>query len=614
MDAMAFTTRPTLSGSFGMTASTHYQATATAMSVLERGGNAADAACAAAFVLHVVEPHLNGPGGDAPIMISHRESEPQVLCGQAPAPTSATAAHYRDLGLDLVPGSGPLAAALPGAVDAWLVLLRDHGSWELDLVLEHAIGLAQHGHHPIPQIGQTVERVRDLFTQHWTSSAQVYLADGQAPHPDRPLANPALAATWQRLLSESSVPGSREQRIEAARRVWKQGFVAEAMVAWAGTPAMDSTGEPHAALWTLDDLAQWEPAWERPVSHSWGEWTVYKADQWTQGPSLLQQLALLEAAPGELETLADGQFSAATVHRLLEGTKLAMADRDAWYGDARPSDLAALLSVENTAARRALIGDHANLDWRPSTIAGVQPQVASHIQALLAGTVTRASAAGTGEPTVANHAEPEVGGHGQTRGDTCHLDVVDRWGTMISATPSGGWLQSNPVIPELGFPLGSRLQMAWLDEGLPNTLTPHRRPRTTLTPSLASYQGIPTLAFGTPGGDQQDQWSFHLFVRIAQDFARTGRLDLQAAVDAPNWHSDQVVESFWPRGYRPGVAVVEQQMDAEVIAGLRQRGHTVEVGPAWNEGRLSAVARHPHTGQLLAAANPRGMQGYAAGR
>lgn len=612
---MAFTTRPTLSGDHHMAASTHHLATATGNSVLERGGNAADAACAMAFVLHVVEPHLNGPGGDAPIMITGPNLEPRVLCGQGPAPASATVDAYRGLGLGLVPGSGPLAAALPGAVDAWLVLLRDHGSWELDQVLEQAIELAEQGHHPIPQIGRTVESVRELFTEHWPTSAAIYLREGRSPSPDERLTNPALAATWRRLLTEADVPGTREDRIEAARRVWKQGFVAQAMVAWANTETMDSSGTPHAASWTMDDLAGSEPTWEQPVSASWGDWTVYKADQWTQGPSLLQQLGLIaDLAPGELETLEDDQFSAATIHRLLEGTKLAMADRDAWYGDAAPSDLAALLSTEYAADRRALIGERASLEWRPGSPGGVAPVLASHIRALLDGTATAARAAGTGEPTVANHAEPKVSPTGQTRGDTCHLDVVDRWGTMISATPSGGWLQSNPVIGELGFPLGSRLQMAWLDEGLPNSLAPGARPRTTLTPSLASYRGVPTLAFGTPGGDQQDQWSFHFFVRVANDFARTGRLDLQAAIDAPGWHSDHVIESFWPRGYRPGVAVVEQNVHPDVVAGLRTRGHQVEVGAPWSEGRLSAVGRHPRTGQLLAAANPRGMQGYAAGR
>ncbi len=198
---------------------------------------------------------------------------------------------------------------------------------------------------------------------------------------------------------------------------------------------------------------------------------------------------------------------------------------------------------------------------------------------------------------------------GRVQGDTCHLDVVDRWGDMVSATPSGGWLQSNPVVPELGFPLGTRLQMAWLDPGLPGSLTPGRRPRTTLSPSLALRDGQPVMAFGTPGGDQQDQWQLHFLLAVAH-----GGLDLQAAVDAPGWHTESFPGSFYPRGMRPGTLTVEARTDPAVVAALRRRGHRVTVGGPWSEGRMCAVARDPRTGVLTAAANPRGMQGYAVGR
>lgn len=210
--------------------------------------------------------------------------------------------------------------------------------------------------------------------------------------------------------------------------------------------------------------------------------------------------------------------------------------------------------------------------------------------------------------------EPTVGADGTTRGDTCHLDVVDRWGNMVAATPSGGWLQSNPVVPELGFLLGTRLQMTWLEEGLPNSLTPGRRPQTTLTPSLALRDGVPVMAFGTPGGDQQDQWQLHFFLAVALRAQVRGGLDLQGAIDAPNWHNDNFPGSFHPRGMRPGSVTVEARMDPDVVEELRRRGHDVTVGAAWSEGRLCAVARDPETGVLSAAANPRGMQGYAVGR
>ncbi|MGI3201210.1 gamma-glutamyltransferase family protein [Streptomyces sp. GLT-R25] len=679
-----FTTRPTLQGTFGMVSSTHWLASQSAMAVLEDGGNAYDAAVAAGFVLHVVEPHLNGPAGEVPIILAPAGGEVRVLCGQGVAPAGATIAHYRGLGLDLVPGTGPLAAAVPGAFDAWMLLLRDHGTKSLADVLKYAIGYAEDGHAPVERVGETVETVRELFETEWTSSADVYLPDGQPPRPGELFRNPALAATWRRLVAEAAEaaeeagargeadagrepgaaqdPGARDggervAEIEAARRIWREGFIAEALVRQAARPTMDTSGERHSGTLTAADMAGWSASYEAPATYDWRGWTLCKAGPWSQGPVLLQQLALL---PPELPRYGSAEY----VHLLIEGCKLAMADREAWYGDAGEVPLEELLSEEYNAGRRALVGEKASYELRPGSPGGRAPRLSGHARVVAAGedgfdalgvpgagepTVARASgAAGAGEPTVAGagagagagHAgvgarpagaglgaptvaeppassvsgEPDVSADGATRGDTCHLDIVDRWGNMVAATPSGGWLQSNPVVPELGFPLGTRLQMAWLDEGLPNSLTPGRRPRTTLTPSLALRDGVPVMAFGTPGGDQQDQWQLHFFLAVALRAEVRGGLDLQGAIDAPNWHNDSFPGSFYPRGMRPGSVTVESRTDPEVVEELRRRGHDVQVGDAWSEGRLCAVARDPRTGVLSAAANPRGMQGYAVGR
>ncbi|EPJ34687.1 putative gamma-glutamyltransferase YwrD [Streptomyces afghaniensis 772] len=203
-----FTTRPTLQGTFGMVSSTHWLASQSAMAVLEDGGNAYDAAVAGAFVLHVVEPHLNGPAGEVPILLAPAGGEVRVLCGQGVAPAGATVAHYRGLGLDLVPGTGPLAAAVPGAFDAWMLLLRDHGTKSLADVLKYAVGYAEHGHPPVERVGETVETVRELFETEWTSSADVYLPGGKPPRPGGLFANPALAATWKRLLARTAGAGT----------------------------------------------------------------------------------------------------------------------------------------------------------------------------------------------------------------------------------------------------------------------------------------------------------------------------------------------------------------------------------------------------------------------
>ncbi|MFC9529390.1 gamma-glutamyltransferase family protein [Streptomyces sp. NPDC056975] len=613
-----FTTRPTLQGTFGMVSSTHWLASQSAMAVLESGGNAYDAAVAAGFVLHVVEPHLNGPAGEVPIILAPAGEDVSVLCGQGVAPAGATVAHYRSLGLDLVPGTGPLAAAVPGAFDAWMLLLKDHGTKSLAEVLSYAIGYAEDGHAPVERVGETVETVRALFENEWPSSAEVYLKDGASPKPGELFRNPQLAATWRRVIEEAEeIAGDagdqRVAEIEAARAIWREGFIAEALVRQAGRPTMDTSGTHHTGTLTAADLAGWSATYEAPATYDWNGWTLCKAGGWSQGPAFLQQLALL---PDELPAYGSAEY----VHLLIEGCKLAMADREAWYGDAGPGEVpvAELLSDEYNAARRALIGDKASHELRPGSPRDTEPRISAHAHAVAAGDdgfdAMGIAGAGAGEPTVAKSGDQEVAADGATRGDTCHLDIVDRWGNMVAATPSGGWLQSNPVVPELGFPLGTRLQMAWLEEDLPNSLTPGRRPRTTLTPSLALKDGVPVLAFGTPGGDQQDQWQVHFFLAVALRAAVRGGLDLQGAVDAPNWHNDSFPGSFYPRGMRPGSVTVESRVGEDVVEELRRRGHDVTVGEPWSEGRLCAVARDPETGVLSAAANPRGMQGYAVGR
>ncbi|WP_219468915.1 gamma-glutamyltransferase, partial [Nonomuraea rhizosphaerae] len=256
------------------------------------------------------------------------------------------------------------------------------------------------------------------------------------------------------------------------------------------------------------------------------------------------------------------------------------------------------------ALRRGLVGAVADMELRPGAPGGRAPRLP-----VLPGPGTASSAPGiSGGRSGSGVGEPTVGSDGLTRGDTCHVDVVDRHGNMVSATPSGGWLQSSPTIPELGFCLGTRAQMFWLQEGLPASLRPGARPRTTLSPSFALRDGRPWLVFGTPGGDQQDQWSLNFFLSLVHG----GGLNLQQAVDAPMFHSEHFPSSFFPRASRPGVMHAESRLDPGVVAELRRRGHQVEVQGPWSLGRLSAVARDG--GFLKAAANPRGAQGYAAGR
>jgi gamma-glutamyltranspeptidase/glutathione hydrolase len=596
---MTFTTRPTLRGTFGMVSSTHWLASQTGMRVLERGGNAFDAAVAAGFVLHVVEPHLNGPGGEVPAIVATAENpRPRVLCGQGPAPAGATIGHFRSLGMDLIPGSGLLAATVPGAVDAWLLLLRDHGTLPLREVLTPAIEYANAGHPLVGRVGDTVAAVRSLFERHWPTSAALWLRQGRPPAAGEMFANPAYGGTLERLVESAEAAGAdRQAQVEAARHTWREGFVAEAIDRFCRRPVADSSGRSHAGLMTGDDLAGYSATWEEPVTHEWNGYAVAKTGPWGQGPVLLQTLSILDAIG---DSRAYDPSTTYGIHAQAEALKLAFADREAWYGDTGDVPMKALLSPEYALDRASLIGDQAAMDLRPGRPNDGEPR--------LPRSVSRGDTR-PGTPSDPTTGEPTVQANGVTRGDTCHVDVVDRWGNMISATPSGGWLQSSPTIPELGFPLGSRLQMFWLEEGLPSSLTPGRRPRTTLSPTMVHRDGQPVLACGTPGGDQQDQWQLLFLLRHL-----AGGQSLQEAIDAPMWHTTGFPASFHPRDTEPGVLVAEDRLGKEVLDELDALGHRVRRSGPWSLGRMCAVSRDPATRVLAAAANPRGMQGYASGR
>jgi gamma-glutamyltranspeptidase/glutathione hydrolase len=583
-----------------MAASTHWLASSCAMGVLERGGNAFDAAAAGGFVLQVVEPHLNGPGGEAPILVwSERERRAQVVCGQGVAPGAATIAAFRDLGLDLVPGTGLLAATVPGAFGGWLLMLERWGSWRLRDVLEYALHYCATGYPVVPAMTRTIGAAADMFRADWPTSAAMWLPGDEVPEPRTMMRNPALARTYERVIAEAEGRATdREGQLRAARDVWYRGFVAEELARFcSATSWRDASGDSHRGLLAADDLARWEPTFEEPATYDYGRYTVCKTREWGQGPVFLQQLALLRGF--DLDAMPF--LSADYVHAVVECAKLAFADREAYYGDSpdRAGVLDVLLGDDYNAGRRELVGERASVDLRPGAIDGRAPRLPHGVVG------ARAPVEGIGEPSVQLAAQ--VKAFEESKGDTCHIDVADRFGNLVSATPSGGWLHSSPYVPELGFCLGTRAQMFWLEDGLPSSLRPGARPRTTLSPSHAFRDGEPWMAFGTPGGDQQDQWSLAFFLGVVH-----GGFDLQDAIDAPMFHSEHFPSSFYPRTAKPGRVVVEDRIGADVIEELRRRGHDVAVEGGWTLGRVSAVARDGDF--LVAAANPRGAQGYAVGR
>jgi gamma-glutamyltranspeptidase/glutathione hydrolase len=563
------------------------------MAMFDRGGNAFDAAAAAAFVLQVVEPHLNGPAADVPILLHHRGTV-RVICGQGPMPRAATIGRFRELGLAAVPGSGLLAACVPGAFGAWMRLVQEYGRLPLADILEPAIHYAEAGYPLLPKAAEMISILAPLFRTEWTESGRTYLADGTAPAAGARMRNPVLADTYRRILSEAQASGrDREGQIDKAVETFYEGFVAEAIDGFmTGSTAVDATGHRNGGLLTGADMAGWRAGIEDTASLGYRGFEVHKPGPWSQGPVFLQQLALLES----VDLAAMGRGSADHIHTVVEAAKLAFADREAWYGDPEHADvpLKTLLSHGYADERRALIGATASTELRPG-LDGWIPPVADH-------------AAVSPEPgwlAQLDDGIPAVVRLTQAKGDTCCVTAADADGNLVVATPSGGWLKSSPVVPGLGFPLGTRGQMAFLAEGHNNSLAPGKRPRTTLSPSLVLRDGEPYLAFGTPGGDQQDQWTLNFFLNHV-DFG----LSPQAAVEATTFHTDHVPTSFAPRRARPGTIVVERDADAAVLAELRRRGHDIDLVDALTLGKVCATG-FAH-GLVLAAASPRGGQAYAA--
>ena len=568
------------------------------MGVLERGGNAFDAAAAAGFVLQVVEPHLNGPGGEVPILFQAAGQEkPRVLCGQGVAPAAAKVAYFEDRGFQLIPGTGVLPAVVPGAFDAWMLLLRDHGTMTLRDVLTPAINYAMDGFPMAYRAAASIHAGAEFIARQWPTSAAVWLADGKAPAPGQKFATPAIGATYQRIIDEAEAASSdRQMQIEAARASFYRGFVADAIDRFMRIETPDGLGHRSAGLLTGDDMAHWHATYEDTVSCTYHGVDVHKAGAWTQGPAFLQCLQILKGYDLAAMAAEGPDF----VHTIVETLKLALADRDVFYGDPNHVDvpLERLLSEAYAADRRALITDAANTMLRPGDATG---DVEHRRDALLNRLEESPpmSGIGLGEPTFADLPEVE--------GDTVHIDVADRWGNLVAATPSGGWLQSAPAIPELGFNITTRGQMFWLDPTLPGALSPGRRPRTTLSPTLVTRNGKPYLGLGTPGGDQQEQWTLSTFLRLHDH-----RLNLQAAIDAPQFHTAHYLSSFYPRGFTPGTLFIEERFPEATRGELAERGHQILVQPGWSLGRVCGAGYVD--GMLRAAATPRYMQAYAIGR
>ncbi len=564
----------------------HYLAAQIGAGTLAEGGNAADAACAMGLALQVLEPHMNGPAGEVPILY-HEAATGRVhaISGQGVAPEAATIERFHALGMDRIPGSGLLAATVPAAFDAWCTLLERFGTRSLEQVSAPACGLAQHGFPMYPSLRNVLRLLEPRFASDWPSSGALYLplrANGERQR------NPAYAVLLLELVEvERKSRGSREQGIRAARDAFYQGRAAEEIERFVRRAAPDLQGRSHAGWLCAQDLARYTGSLEPAIVRDYRGARVWKCPPWTQGPVFLQQLALLEG----FDLSALGHNSADALHLLIECSKLAFADREACYGDPRfaPVPLERLLDKGYADQRRALVDPRrASLELRPGSgrLPAGWPWIA--------------------EGRVAS-AEPQAVAAAQGKGDTTHCDAADRHGNLASCTPSGGWIPSSPVIPALGFPVGTRGQMFVLDAEHPNALAPGKRPRTTLSPSLAELPDGRRLAFGTPGGDQQDQWTLQFLLNLI-DF---GLGDLQEAIDAPTVHSNHAPSSFYPRLAQPGVVAAEERLAPAVAGELERRGHRLFWSGPWEHGRVMAVAHRPADGLCEAASSPRTQVAYS---
>ncbi|BCH59220.1 gamma-glutamyltranspeptidase [Agrobacterium vitis] len=579
----AFSTRPVIMAHFGAVSSTHYLASAVGMKILEQGGNAFDAAAAGAFVLQAVLPEFNGIAGECVTIFKPKESEVRVLCGQGVSGAAASITAVKSLGISEMPARGLLAAVTPGCFDSWMLLLRDYGTISVREALESAIFYAKSGCSQTVFIKREIKRLSSFFEREWPANFGL-ISELQPDSQGLGNRNLRLAQTLELIIQEAESVGSkREAQIERARWTFRQGFVAEEFEKVLASPVAHTLGgDKFRALLSINDFVEWEATYEDPCSYSFGDYNAFKPGPWTQGPVFLQQLALLNSCGNDLRRLDEVSF----LHVFLETTKLAFADRDAYYGDPNFCDvrLTDLLSTENSNRRAALIGKHA-IEDQNSSYGPVSP-IEEHIRSLQHDPLGA-------DPKATN---------------TTSIIASDKFGNIVAATQSGGTVLESPIIDSLGIALSVRGCGFSLVKGHPNSLAPRKRPRTTLSPTLLLSELNPSIAIATPGADQQEQWQMLFFLRhLYRGF------DMQEALDAPTVQTEHLKSSFPPFELRPLLVTVEPRIGTEIIEGLKEKGHMVRnADHDWRLGSVSAISR---TGSLIrAAACPRRMMVYAVGR
>ena len=545
------------------------------MYILRSGGNAFDAAIGAALAEGVLNPHMHTFGGELSALVFEAQNKKVFsINGNTVAPKAASIDWFHKNGYDLIPGAGLLAAGPCAAPGAFLAVLEQFGTWSFSKVVEPALSLAEDGfpmhaalRGPAPSylsLDFSISGNAEHFLKKWPSTAKVYLPDGKLPEVGQILKNQDLAHTFRRLIrAEERKKGGR---VAGLRAVWEEFYEGDI------ARIITSHAKEHGGLLDASDMADFRVDIEDAISLTYQGYDVHKCGAWSQGPVFLQQLAMLEG----FDLKAMGHNSADYIHTLIEVAKLAFADREQYYGDPRFTDvpLTQLLDRDYARVRRNLI------DPRQASLVQ-QPGDPRKGKALLERQ----------EVLAARNWGP----------GTVYVTVVDTERNMASFTPSGAWIPSSPVVEGLGFPLGTRVQTFFLDEGHPNALVPGKRPRTTLTPTLVTRDGEANQVFGTPGGDQQDQWTLQYFLAVVE-FG----LDVQSAIEAPRFSTAHFPTSFYPHSRQTGLVRVEDRVPKSVLGVLEERGHLLQVNPGWTEGDVLGIRVDRTHGTLQGGADLRG--------
>jgi gamma-glutamyltranspeptidase/glutathione hydrolase len=533
--------------------------------MLAAGGNAVDAGVAAVLAAAVTEQARFGLGGEMPLLVKMADKPVVAISAVGTAPKRATAEWYLNRRAEPweepgkfppIPANGILAAITPGVFDGLILALDKYGTMPFARVVEPAIEYADA--HPLGHEFAQFIRAGQKLLDMWPASKAFFLANGP-PRAGEIFRAPALAGTLRDLAAvERKTRGSRSKKLRAVRDRFYRGPVAREIA---------ETSRQLGGLMTYEDVAAYQAEIDEPVAGTYRGYTVYKTGFWAQGPVMIQALNILEG----YDLKAMGHNSAQYLHTVIEAVKLAFADRDRHYGDPKfskiPSEI--LLSRDYAAQRRQMIdAARASMEHRPGSI---------------------------GSPAGMPTASP--GGSNGVQDTTC-VNVMDRFGNVFSATPSGAWLPS-VIAGSSGVPLSTRLQSFVTSAGHPNLIEPGKRPRVTLSPTIVLKDGKPFLAMSTPGGDNQDQAMVQTLLNIV-DFG----MNPQEAVEAPRFQTEHFYSSFAGHEFSPGRVNLERRIPAAVAEQLKAMGHRIEVRGEWSNASAPTVILAAD-GVLHGGADPR---------